>query len=514
MTQLGVEILKHLRATTPQLAEAASPRWLSKARWKPEIVLRVPGDSRLLAVDVIASASVSRIIYREAVAPLLKEYQNLRVDVCVLEEGFCQHPDVELFCKEMGIGLKVLLPGLGLQTVVRTDFDPEILAGRLPTEDGWIPSAILKAALGMNHFQFASEIDRFIADLATAGSDQAAAFDLVKRTIDTLLAHHPTFAPHIKQFMRLSHFETLLRFTSPNSTEHVFHSFRVFLAGCPIINQFYDVFQSSHERFCLGPLNNLSVEYTWLLASVFHDIGRPKEGVVQLVEDELQDEDFEVKVIVKDTHWLRPECRASRDVLASLAAFVATLPSTGTWDAGAVPNAQAADLAAALTALYGGVMRSGDSTEAVELVLRSHAVIGSLDFLAEVFRTAAAANEAANRSFVVTHAVPAALAILLHDWRIWEDARAWKLFPINSSAMPMAALLIYLDTWDDYRRRGSDPLVFVRDYAVDARGARVTIEWGDSRAFEREKVKYEAFKSALRSKGLPLKIIPRMASQS
>ncbi len=127
--------------------------------------------------------------------------------------------------------------------------------------------------------------------------------------------------------------------------------------------------------------------------------------------------------------------------------------------------------------------------------LRSHAVIGSLDFLAEVFRTATAADESANRPFVVTHAVPAALAILLHDWRIWEDAKTWGLFPINFPAMPMTALLIYLDTWDDYRRRGRKPTIFVRDYTVDAQGATVTVEWADSESLGREQLKYRAFKS-------------------
>jgi hypothetical protein len=280
----------------------------------------------------------------------------------------------------------------------------------------------------------------------------------------------------------------------------VFHSFRVFLAGCPIINQFYDVFRSSHKRFCLGAPNDLSVEYTWLLASIFHDIGRPKEKVAQFVGDELQDEDLQVIVRGKDTRWLRPECQAARKSLASLGAFVARSPSTGNWDGGIVPDTQAENLATLWTKLYDD--------------MHSHAVIGSMDFLAELFRTAAAADETANRPFVVTHAVPAALAILLHDWRIWQDARTWKLFPINCFAMPMAALLIYLDTWDDYRRRGPDPLIFVRKYAVDAHGARVTVEWGDSQAFEKEKVKYHAFKSALRSKAFPLKIFPRMASPS
>ena len=61
----------------------------------------------------------------------------------------------------------------------------------------------------------------------------------------------------------------------------------------------------------------------------------------------------------------------------------------------------------------------------------------------------------------------------------------------------MAALLIYLDTWDDYRRKGPEPLIFVRNYVVDTRGASVTVEWADSQ-LGKEKLKYRKFKSAMR----------------
>ncbi len=497
MTTLGREVLRHLRAGGPTLVEVAPPSWLATARWRPEILVGEQPGTRLLAVDVIPSAGIPWTIYREEVSRLLQAHRDLRVVVCVLEDGFARHPGIERECSQLRIGLKVLLPGLGIETIVKTDLDPSVTAATLPKEEGWFPSAILAAASGLQRVCFAQQIDRFIQDLNATGHDEHAVFDLVRGTIDALLGRHPTVGPNIQQFMRLSHFETLLRLASPGSSEHVFHSFRVFLAGCPIINQFYDVFRFAHERFCLRAAEDLSVEYAWLLASIFHDIGRPKEGVGQLVDDELQDEDLEVTIRGKETRWLRPEWRCARSALASLGAFVGRLPASGNWDGGIVPDARGEDLAAVWTKLYDD--------------LRSHAVIGSMDFLAELFRTAAAADETANRPFVVTHAVPAALAILLHDWRIRQDAKRWGLFPINSSAMPMAALLIYLDTWDDYRRKGPEPLIFVRDYTVNARGASVTVEWADSESLEKEKVKYRAFKSALRAKPFQLKITARMA---
>lgn len=232
---------------------------------------------------------------------------------------------------------------------------------------------------------------------------------------------------------------------------------------------------------------------------------------MHLLDEQLQDEDEVVTVQVKDSHWLRPEVQSARWSLASLATFVARCPQRGNWDSGTIPDQDADDLEFALTRLYSGVSRSHDSFESTDLVLRSHAVVGAMDFLSALFRTAKAANETVNRPFVVTHAVPAALAILLHDWRIWGDAKTWELFPINFTATPLTALLIYLDTWDDYKRKGTGPTIYVRDYVIDSQGASVTVEWADSKSLDKEKLKYRKFKSALCEKPFNLKISASMA---
>ena len=249
MTTLGRELLRHLRAANPAFAEVTPPKWLARARWKPEILLKARSDRRLLAVDLIPSAGIPWTIYRKEVSRLLRLHSNLRVVVCVLDDGLARHPEIERECKQLRIGLIVLLPGLGIETIVKTDIDPRVAAAALPKEEGWFPSAILTAASGLQRICFAQKIDRFIQDVRAVGQDEGAAFGLVQSTIDGLLGQHPTFGPNIEQFMRLSHFERLLELASPGSSEHVFHSFRVFLAGCPIINQFYDVFRSAHKRF-------------------------------------------------------------------------------------------------------------------------------------------------------------------------------------------------------------------------------------------------------------------------
>jgi hypothetical protein len=142
--------------------------------------------------------------------------------------------------------------------------------------------------------------------------------------------------------------------------------------------------------------------------------------------------------------------------------------------------------------------------------MHTHGVIGAMDFLAHVYKEARASDEQANRPWVVAHAVPASLAILLHDWRIWKEAEEWKLVPIDATRMPLAALLVFLDTWDDYKRKQDQESPAILDYTVDARGASVTLEWGRSDLLEREQGKYNKFEEAVVNKPFAMKIAPHI----
>jgi hypothetical protein len=398
----------------------------------------------------------------------------------------------------MHLGLKVL-SGLGLTTVVKTDLDPRDTVIPLPREDGWFPQSILDRVSGLSNLVFAGVLDRFVNKIRGAGNDDATAFRLVCSTIDNLLQAHPTFRPNIGQFMQLQHFENLFKMTLPNANEHVFHSFRVFLAGCSVVNQFYNCFKQAQLRFSGGNEGDLSVEYSWLLASIFHDIGHPKEKASVLIREELEDEDLDVTVADKETRWVRPEYQTACRTLASLSAYIMDPGNGGKWDGGAIQDKEAEKISVDWRSLYKDL---------------NHAIVGAIDFLAQTFKVAAAANERRNRPFVISHAVPAALAILLHDWQVWEQAKSWGLFPIDASIIPLAALLIYVDTWDDYKRSGEQSNIYVPEYCVDSQGAHVLVEWGDSAALEKEQKKYNAFKKALRNPPFQMKITPRMGRTS
>jgi hypothetical protein len=416
----------------------SAPSWLRDKHWKPSLLLESADREMVLAIDIIPSGAIPQFQYSTIVSKLLADHSHLRVIIVTSEESYEDNPEIVQFCKDYELGLKIVIPDIGIQTIVRIDLDPDLEIRELPLEDGWFPMAILEKARNLKRLCFHETINRFIDSAKELGNDRNKTLVLVRATIDELLCFHPAFRSTIKHFMKLEHFEKLLRLGDPESSDHVFHSFRVFLSGCPIINEFYDSFLGAHERYCIGPIEKLRVEYSWLLTAVFHDVGRPKEKRVatEFVENELSDEYLEVSlnIDVDEKMWTEEHYVAAKRVLGSLAAYVAQGVSGDSWDGGAMDDEEAKRIVHEWINLYDN--------------LESHAIISAFDFFADMTRKCRAATRRGNRPFVLTHAAPAALAILLHDWKKWPEHKKLKLIPVNGQVLPMAALLIYIDTWD------------------------------------------------------------------
>lgn len=497
-------ILAHLKRMYPDYVVAPEmPVWLKKHYWRPDFVLNAKRGKMIIGVDVLLSGAIPRFQYTNIVRRLLETHSALRVLIVTLEDSYEDNPEIEEFCRMHGIGLKIIVAGIGLQTVVRTDLDPQVLEAQLVQEKGWFPSPILEQAKGLDKLVFGDIIEKFIENVTGLGDNEDKTRKLVFETINELVGKHSSFNENLRAFMQLARFEEIFRVAPPSGNEHVFHSFRVFLAGCPVINRFYDNFRSAHERFCIGVQKDISVEYAWLLTAIFHDIGRPKEKaaeVVKILQEELRDEDLDVSVAGKETRWARKCYIEARRVLGSLGAFVACNGGSHCWDGGIIEDVEGEKISTSWINIYDE--------------MRSHAVISALDFLAHLFTKASASSERKYRPFVITHGAPAALAILLHDWKIWKpEARSWGLYPINAFVLPLAALLIYIDTWDDYKRGGSDPRIYIKDYSVNGKGAVVTVEWGNSQELNKDKIKYIAYKQALDNLQFELKIKAGMAGE-
>ena len=80
---------------------------------------------------------------------------------------------------------------------------------------------------------------------------------------------------------------------------------------------------------------------------------------------------------------------------------------------------------------------------------------------------------------------------------MWERGKKWKLIPVDIRQNPLAAILIYIDTWDDYKRKPGDPVFSILEYEINSKGARVVVEWENAAALHDQDRKYKSFLKAL-----------------
>lgn len=474
------------------------PDWLTTSPWRPSFVLSE--NKRFLAVAVEWSGTVPRFIYRNVVhKQLLKKHKDLSVMVCIPADRVEQDQELATFCQEIKVDLRAVIPCIGTEEISmplpslppkvqargqtsaqqKKRGQPRVHAEVLET-DGQFPRPILDGVRNLPRLCFNQILTSFANKISRCAGNDKAALALVRRTIDELLQSHPFFRVTSASFIRLENFEHLLNRIGGDTSDHVFHSFRVFLAGCPIVDRFYDQIQSNQCGVAICSDQDLRVEYSWLLASLFHDIGRVREGVRELVV-QVEGDEF-TEIVGSSARWSHPDYQLARRMLGSLGAYVAGGETAG-WDGGALDDERGVELTGAWIELYNTYSR--------------HGVISAFDLLVDALKTMTAAGERKYRAFTVSHVVPAALAILLHDWRIWEQAKNWGLFPVDVKNNPLAALLIYLDTWDDFKRRGGSPPIIIADYVIDDSGAAVTVKWPSDDALEKEKRKYHSFSKAL-----------------
>ncbi|MEI8140197.1 MAG: hypothetical protein WCI03_10055 [bacterium] len=498
------QIETYIRRLYPDFESTTPPKWSRKTQWCPALFLRSKITKRYLAIAIELSGRLPTSVFRDVVVPLKQKQPGLVVVVCVTEKGLADFPETETECRDMGVGLKSLQPHLGLATIVKTDIDPQQLR-TIDHETGYFPKAILDQAEGLSRLMFCDTLNHFIKNIRRIQkSDESKikkrTLELVYSTIESLIAQHPSFTGATKEFMKLAHFEQLFDLVNPGSSEHVIHAFRVFLAGCPIVNKFYNVFDQAHRRYS-DRCHTTRIEYAWLLTSIFHDIGRVKEGARQyataILRDELNDEDMTINIAGSPNRWKKPGYRNALKLLGSLAAFMGD-KDTGNWDGGAFAD------------------EAGDKLE-IEWIriydeYKWHGVIGSIDFLRTVCENAKAANERQSRPFVLAHAVPAALAIMLHDWRVHADGKKWNLVPLSTKRFPLASLLHYVDTWDDYKRKGDKACIAIKQYKINNKQAHVLVEWAEETLLKNEQIKYNAFTNILRDQTFRMTIEARMAS--
>ncbi len=471
---------------------ADRPRYLDRYEWAPEILLRDKTSSRFVGFEIVRTKTLA---LRSLDAAAKAQAENNDFAVAVLANLDVAGVELESLCKEKGFELYVftsssitlLLPG-------RISLERKFAAGTASRE-GWIPDAIAEHASEVESSKYADVIREVIPALTAPDTELDQAVDTVKKAVSTIMDRQQKHLASRLPFYRLGHFEGILRLSDPEASEHVIHSFRVYVAGSVIIEHFRKLFEQSWGDYLDS--NPDTLEDTWFLMSLFHDCGYAKElkryrRVLEVLE--LSSTEGEIRPEVTGL-LSKKEYQMGTQILSSLLAHI----GEGTaehWDFGAVP------------------LESEDRLQQVLLrhyeQLSCHGIIGALDLVGKMLlRVRGASDETSvKRRFLASCVYPAAAGIALHDWRAWEDLTNFGLFPLHADRFPLGALLIYIDTWDDYRRRvdNKGPMQITSLDLCDA-VCTVRLEWLDPGLLARQKVKYNAYnQNMLWSRDMSLKI--------
>ncbi|MCK4250362.1 hypothetical protein KAX97_02890 [candidate division WOR-3 bacterium] len=471
---------------------ARFPRFLNKYKWRPRFVFSDVKTKTYIAVDVVFSQQFPKRIYETEIKKAVGDNTKLRI--CFFSSSEYGYYTLKKFCMNHNFGLKVYTKN-SINTILPFPSEEvESVSSVQMKREGWFPQVILDKAKDIKRISFKEEIVDLVNRLEKSNRKETQLSNICK-SIDKMLASRPKYFGSSIPFMRLSCFENLLNSSEISCRDHTFHSARVFLIGCIIIDAFYDRFVDYYKRI-LGT-HKFSIEYMWLIASLFHDLGRIKQGVHRIYLSDPKKENAELNAVIEELmrkRWKEDEYITALGNIVELikqscrSAKKRDIPFTGY------------ALHAPIDANIAHIFQENYNTR------KSHGVIGCFDLSADLLRKVNAAKNV-SKTFMLYHIFPATVAIALHDWRIWGDLHKLKVFPVALRDFPMAALLIYIDTWDDFKRQGQKERITINDLSIHNSTVTVDLTWHKSDEYLEEKLKYDSFERNVSFSDLKLEIV-------
>jgi len=293
------------------------PNFLKNYRWRPKYVFQDNISKNLVGVDFVYNEQIAERIYREEARKIVSE--NARFFVCLLTPFDNPYERLKDFCKRNRFGLKVFSPNK-IHTIRPLEFEKQraIFQKKRVRAEGWFPAIILNELVQLKNIDFRNSIIELANTLRVTKQDEQ--LPVVCDAIDKILSNNPFFKADLKHFIGLAKFESLYKDLRGDAdyNDHVFHSTRVFLIGCIIIDKYYKQYAAFY-RDILGA--RVKVEYIWLLASISHDIGRIKQKMFSLYMHDNHSENPAIKEgirIEQNKYWQDDEYKIALGNLVEL----------------------------------------------------------------------------------------------------------------------------------------------------------------------------------------------------
>lgn len=468
-----------------------APKYLEKYRWAPKLIFYETTKKQYIAIDIVFNQLLSQRIYEKEALVALKENKNL--SICLLIPSQCDRYLLKSFCQKNKIGLKVF-GSFGISTVVPLPFETvsriKIVKAK---KEGWFPQVILDEVKKVSKINYALILKEMVGSLEKNKTEEKQ-YDHIRKYLDKIFKSHPDFIGDSTPFLKLLNFENILKYSGVNNRDHVLHSVRVFMIGCIVIDRFYEEFKQCYKDIFPG-IRTINLEYIWFLASLFHDVGRIRQksdvllrrdpnGENKALDDAIEREmskaweDADYQFVLSNVVSLIEQCCSRKEDRE---------PFTGCDMNDEVDQ----EISTVLTESYNKRI--------------SHGVISCFELVPDLLKKIKASKIKPSNTFLKYHILPAAVAVALHDWTIWGDLEKLKIFPIKFENFPIASLLIYIDTWDDFKR-SAEAKVSIDKIRFDAHSVTVYITWHKKNEYLEEKIKYTSFEKNIKFSKLKFKI--------
>jgi hypothetical protein len=458
----------------------ALPNFLKNYRWRPKYVFQDKISKNLIGVDLVYNEQIAERIYREEARKVVNE--NAHFFVCLLTPSDNPYEQLKDFCKKYKFGLKVFSPNK-IHTIRPFEFEKKraIFQRKRVRVKGWFPEIILNELVQLKKIDFRNSIIDLAKKLRTTKQDKQ--LSVVCHIVDKILANNPFFKADLKQFIGLAKFESLYKDLRGDAdyNDHVLHSTRVFLIGCIIIDKYYKQFTTFHHDI-LGA--DVKVEYIWLLAAISHDIGRIKQKMFSFYLHDNNTENPAIKEgirIEQNKYWQEDEYKIA---LGNLVELIERCQNKSLHNVPFVGYALGGELN---TKIAGVLVDSFNN-------MTSHGVLSCFEVSTDILKKMKAAGVTAKNSktFILYYCFPAALSMALHDHKIWKELANVNVFPIKFNFFSIPALLIYIDTWDDYKR-GSKEKISIDSINFQKNCVTINVTWFKQEDYIKEKIKYESY---------------------
>lgn len=472
------------------VSEKNRNRILNNIKWNPDLLFRC--KSKLIAIDINLSNAFP-VNGAKEIIKAKKQIKDFEFYFCVPQDYDYDQIFSECFNNGFGIirldntKLIILLEPKAKEINKRKYKQLKI---KVSLEYGHIPRKLLEYVNNLQRISYKGILKNFVSDysrLKKGKNISETEYDLVDKTVKKIF-NNKQFHYSSEPYLRLKYYERLLSGTR----EHYLHSFQVMLMGCVVLDKYYLKFAKYYTNIFPNE-RDFSIEYIWLMVSIFHDIGYPSQEANSLI-GELYGYNEEIDITGIDKIADKEDYKQAATQLQSFIRHCCCKRIRTNWTPEMVDDADPS---------IKDILRNHLIKQ------RSHGVTSCFQFLTSILRESKAVSERASRPLIVTHIIPAVASIALHDDKLWEEFKKLKIFPININHFPFAVLLIFLDSLHDWKRNKSSeeiPEFAIFDgFVFTGNCVEVKVYWNDPEKLAKKLPEYQEVNNNIKFNGLKLK---------